>query len=131
MLNDKDIDALTSLGLTILQARVYLALTHIEKATIKSIAKNANIARQDIYRLTNELQKIGIIEKIISTPAQYKAIPLEDGIKILLQRKNKENSEAQKKAIDMIMTAEIIPSRIINLHFLMVCRIYCVEFSGT
>ncbi len=102
MLNDKDIDALTSLGLTILQARVYLALTHIEKATIKSIAKNANIARQDIYRLTNELQKIGIIEKIISTPAQYKAIPLEDGIKILLQRKNKENSEAQKKAIELL-----------------------------
>ncbi|NLE03415.1 MAG: hypothetical protein GX638_01245 [Crenarchaeota archaeon] len=94
----KDIDALTSLGLTVLQAKIFFALTKTRKATIKTLAKNSNIARQDIYRLTTELQEIGLIEKIIATPIEYKAISMQEGIKLLLQKKNTEMEEIRKKA---------------------------------
>ncbi len=101
-LKDEDVDALTCLGLTVLQAKVYLALTSSGKATIKTISKTANVARQDIYRLVAELQELGIVEKIIAAPNEFRAIPLRDGINILLKRKQKENSDAHKKALKLI-----------------------------
>ena len=98
----KDIDALTSLGLTVLQAKVYFALANSGKATIKILAKNTNIARQDIYRLTAELQEIGLIEKILALPNEYRAVTLKEGVALLLQRKNKENFEIRKKADELL-----------------------------
>ncbi len=102
MLKSEDVEALTCLGLTVLQAKVYLALTSSGKATIKTISKTANVARQDIYRLVAELQELGIVEKIITTPNEFRAIPLGDGINILLKNKQRESSEARKKALKLI-----------------------------
>ncbi len=102
MLKNEDIKALVCLGLSTLQARVYLALTNLGRANTKNLAKNSNVARQDIYRITTELQNIGIVEKIIAIPNEYRAIPIQDGIKILLERKQKENSEVQKKAVELL-----------------------------
>jgi sugar-specific transcriptional regulator TrmB len=101
-LKSEDVEALTCLGLTVLQAKVYLALTSSGKATIKTISKTANVARQDIYRLVAELQELGIVEKIIAAPNEFRAIPLRDGTNILLKRKQKENSDAHKKALKLI-----------------------------
>ena len=84
MLKNEDIEALVCLGLSTLQARVYLALTNLGRANTKSLAKNSNVARQDIYRITAELQELGIIEKIIAIPNEYRVTSLQDGIKILL-----------------------------------------------
>ena len=93
MFQDQDVETLTCLGLTVLQAKVYLALTILERATIKAIAKTTEIARQDIYRITSELQELSLIEKIITTPTEYRAIPMQDGVNILIKRKNTENTE--------------------------------------
>jgi DNA polymerase III alpha subunit len=54
------------LGLTLLQAKIYLALSKTGKATIKTISKASNSARQDIYRIMPTLQKLGLAEKIIA-----------------------------------------------------------------
>ncbi len=100
--NGEDIEALNSLGLTSVQARVYLVLNTMGKATIKTIAKMANIARQDTYRITSELHELSIVEKIISNPAEYRAIPIRDGIDILIQRKHRESSEAYSRAMQFL-----------------------------
>jgi sugar-specific transcriptional regulator TrmB len=98
----EDIEALTSLGLTALQAKVYLVLNTLGKATIKTIAKMANVARQDTYRITSELQELSIIEKIIATPTEFRAASIEDGIDILVQRKHRESSQAHAKAMQFL-----------------------------
>jgi sugar-specific transcriptional regulator TrmB len=102
MPGNEDIEALTGLGLSVLQAKVYLALSELGSATIKSIAKTANVARQDMYRLISELQAMGVVEKIISFPNQFRALPMRESIDILLQRRRKENSEAYAKAMLLI-----------------------------
>jgi sugar-specific transcriptional regulator TrmB len=103
---DEDVEALTSLGLTMLQAKVYLTLVESENSTIKEIAKNTGIARQDLYRITSELQECGLVEQIITKPIMYKAIPLTNGVNILLNELQKKRNDAQKKVTKLLQRYE-------------------------
>jgi sugar-specific transcriptional regulator TrmB len=96
------IDTLMGLGLTLLQAKTYLGLVKLGVADVKTISKVANVARQDVYRITPKLQKWGLAEKIISTPTMYKAIPLKNGLLTLLQQKVDENAELKEKTRKLI-----------------------------
>ena len=99
---DKDVEALTSLGLTVLQAKVYLALVKSGKSTIKEISKTSGVARQDLYRITSELQKLELVEKVLSVPNEFKAIELRCGISILLEHIHKKEVEMHKEAQKLI-----------------------------
>jgi sugar-specific transcriptional regulator TrmB len=99
---DNEHQILTDLGLTLLQAKAYLALSQLGKATIKTISKTANIARQDVYRVMPELEKLGLAEKIVAKPTRYKATPIKEGIHFLLQRKTQQYNELTKKAVELI-----------------------------
>lgn len=105
MFQDRDVEALTGLGLTALQARIYLAIASLEKATIKAISENADTARQEIYRATSELQQKGLVEKIIVAPVEYRAIPLQDAINVLLQRAHQKNLATHEKAMELLRRA--------------------------
>jgi sugar-specific transcriptional regulator TrmB len=99
---NEQIQTLMDLGLTLLQAKIFLALSQIEKSTIATISKTAHVARQDTYRIMPSLEKLGLAEKIIANPTIYKATPIKEGYKLLLQNKNKEHIELQKKTNRMI-----------------------------
>jgi sugar-specific transcriptional regulator TrmB len=100
--DDEYTQALMDLGLTLLQAKTYLAFATLGKADAKTIAKASNVARQDIYRIVPMLQKLGLAEKIIANPTIYKATSIKDGLSILLQNKKKECAELQKKTTSLI-----------------------------
>lgn len=102
MIEDERIQVLMDLGLTLLQAKTYLALSQTGKATIKTISKTAHVARQDTYRVMFTLEKLGLAEKIIATPTMYKATPIKEGYCLLLQNKTREYTELQKKTIAII-----------------------------
>jgi sugar-specific transcriptional regulator TrmB len=93
--------ALTKLGLTISQAKVYLALVTIGKATARVICKNSGICRQDIYRVLGELQGKCLVEKIVLVPEEFQAIPLKEGLAILLKSEAEKyrNARAEVKAL--------------------------------
>jgi sugar-specific transcriptional regulator TrmB len=90
------------MGLTIMQAKVYLALHKLKKATAKAISKHSKVARQEAYRILAELHEEGLVEKIIATPTEYKAIPIEDCISTLIKRRKNEISETLKEATRLI-----------------------------
>jgi len=73
--SDEEIELLTKLGLTSLQARVYLALDKIKIETAKGIANITEIDRANIYRILSSLQSIGLVEKKL-TPGQSFFLPL-------------------------------------------------------
>ncbi|MCW4047841.1 MAG: hypothetical protein NWE99_09855 [Candidatus Bathyarchaeota archaeon] len=60
---DECVQTLMGLGLTLLQAKTYLALATLGKADVKMISKASNVARQDIYRVMPVLQKLGLGKK--------------------------------------------------------------------
>jgi sugar-specific transcriptional regulator TrmB len=101
-LQDEDVEALTSLGLTVLQAKVYLALIKSGSSTIKEISKTSGVHRQDLYRITSELQRLGLIERVIAIPTEFRAIELTVGTSILLHRVHEKEAEMHKKALKLM-----------------------------
>jgi len=87
MVDNEHVQILTDLGLTLLQAKTYLALSQLGKATVKTISKTANVARQDVYRVMLALEKLGLAEKIVAKPTMYKATPIKEGIYFCFKRK--------------------------------------------
>ncbi len=92
---DEETLVLTRLGLTIAQARAYLALCRTGISPPKTISKESGIARPDIYRILAELRELGLVEKALTTQTMFKAIPLQDALFNLLERRVKETSELQ------------------------------------
>jgi sugar-specific transcriptional regulator TrmB len=95
---DNGVNILTQLGLTVRQAEAYLAIVELEQPTAKSIAQTLQVARSEVYRATLELQKHGLIKKIITTPISFRATPLAEGISILLQQNAEKHKEIRAKA---------------------------------
>lgn len=89
-------------GLTASQSKVYLTLAGMGKADGKTLWKSSGIARQDIYRILDELQNKGLIEKILAMPTEFKAVPIEDGLSILLKRKAEEYREVEEKIDELL-----------------------------
>jgi len=92
------IETLINLGLTVLQAKVYVALAKLGTATSRSTAKEAKVASQDVYRILTELQETGLVEKIIAKPNMYHAMPLAKGLSMLLQRRKAKTKQLEKTA---------------------------------
>jgi sugar-specific transcriptional regulator TrmB len=94
---DECVQTLMGLGLTLLQAKTYLALATLGKADVKIISKTSNVARQDIYRVMSVLQELGLGKKILAKPTMYEATPIKEGILLLLRKRKEETAELQKK----------------------------------
>jgi sugar-specific transcriptional regulator TrmB len=89
---------LLGLGLTELQTKIYLALVTNEPCTVKTISIIARVARQDVYRIVPNLQKMGLVKRIIAPCVMYKAVPIREGCTLLLKNKQTEFSVLQKKS---------------------------------
>jgi sugar-specific transcriptional regulator TrmB len=99
---DEAIETLERLGLTSLEAKVYVALAQTGKSTVKIISKISDTDRANTYRTINKLQKRGLITKTINTPNRYEAIPIQEGITALLKDKIQENQEIKEKAKSLL-----------------------------
>ncbi len=99
LLQNDDVKILKDLGLTTLQAKIYLSLAEIGEAAIKTIAKNADVARQNTYQILSELQDFGLIEKVLAKPLKFRALPVTNAANMLFQNKTAEyhRIEAQTK----------------------------------
>jgi sugar-specific transcriptional regulator TrmB len=98
MLSDENAtQTLTQLGLTVLEARIYLALCKYGSLTTKELSKLTKTAQTDTYRVANKLLAKGLIEKVISKPAQFKSIPIDASATSLLQKKKAEYNDLKVK----------------------------------
>jgi len=96
---------LQELGLTFSQAKLFVALVRLsECATANAISSYSNVARQDVYRLMEELQEIGLVEKVVSNPAKFKAIPIRDATSFLV-KKRKEKTHALVEESTALLTS--------------------------
>lgn len=102
MENEEKVKTLTELGLTLNQARAYLALLRLGPVAAKKLSEAAKITRQDVYRVMPTLEQVGIVERLISSPTVYEATPIEQGTRILLERKIAEHNELRRKTRDLV-----------------------------
>lgn len=109
-MNDKGIITdLVAFGLTATQGKVFLTLTKLGSAPARIIGNYANIARQDVYSILNDLHQLGLVEKIIDTPLKFRSVDMKDCINILLSRKTDETiklNQTAKKLLGSIQRVE-------------------------
>ena len=92
MTNDENTDLLLGLGLSLNQAKVYLAILKLEKTTVGQVAKFSEVRREDVYRLLPSLEKMGLIERLIGKPTEVRATPISDALSLLVtEEKNKSD----------------------------------------
>jgi sugar-specific transcriptional regulator TrmB len=101
------LQVLIDLGLTQVQARVYLALVESGPSRTSVISKASMVARPDVYRTISKLQNIGLVEKIIKKPLQYQAIPLKKGLSLLLETKTQHYEKVRAETRMLMDTATI------------------------
>jgi sugar-specific transcriptional regulator TrmB len=89
---------LTQLGLTARQAKVYWSLTQCGASSVKEISKASNIPREDLYRILQALQNLGLMEKRITSPVSYEAIPLREALSFLYERRINQTVALQDEA---------------------------------
>ena len=94
--NERAIQAFTDLGLTLIQAKVCLALIRTGISTVRIISKASNVPRPDVYRILLQLQEVGLVNKLISNPIKYQPLSMQEALDILLERRSKKTHELIK-----------------------------------
>jgi sugar-specific transcriptional regulator TrmB len=94
----EDTAVLIELGLTLSEARIFLALVQIGSSHSGPLSKVTGIHRQHIYNALDSLVNKGLIEKQLGTVPTYKAISVEEALSVLVKRKQKQVSEIEIKA---------------------------------
>lgn len=96
MSNDENMDLLLGLGLTLNQAKVYLAILRLEKTTVGQIAKFSKVYREDVYRILPILEHMGLIEKLLGKPTEIRATPISDALSFLVSEEEGKFDERLK-----------------------------------
>jgi len=98
MSNDEDTNLLLGLGLTLNQAKVYLAILKLEKTTVGQVAKYSKVRREDVYRLLPTLEKMGLIERLMGKPTEVRATRISTSLASLV---TEEKNRSKERLIDM------------------------------
>ena len=93
MSNDENTDLLIGLGLTLNQARVYLAVLKLEKTTVGQVAKYSKVRREDVYRVLPSLEEMGLVERLLGKPAELRATLVTDALTSLVEEEKKRSAE--------------------------------------
>jgi sugar-specific transcriptional regulator TrmB len=93
MSNDENTDLLIGLGLTLNQAKVYLAILKLEKTTVGQVANFSKVRREDVYRILPSLEKMGLIERLLGKPTELRATRVSDALSLLVAEEKGKSDE--------------------------------------
>jgi sugar-specific transcriptional regulator TrmB len=97
----EDLQSLNDLGLTLVQAKIFLSLSQTETMDAKTISQLSTVARPDVYRALTKLQEAGLIEKEIGRPALFRTIPTEDAFALLMENQSRKHKELKAKTANL------------------------------
>jgi len=93
MSNDESTDLLLGLGLSLNQAKVYLAILKLERSKVAQIAKFSEVRREDVYRILPILETMGLVERIMGKPVEIRATPISDALTFLVTEEKTKSDE--------------------------------------
>jgi sugar-specific transcriptional regulator TrmB len=86
------------LGLSLNQARVYIAILKLEKTTVGQVSKLSKVRREDVYRVLPSLEKMGLIERLMGKPTELRATLISNSLTSLL---TEEKNRFEERLSDM------------------------------
>jgi sugar-specific transcriptional regulator TrmB len=100
---EQNAELLSIYGLTVKQAKVYLALVFLGTVAVGEISKHSKVRREEVYRILPKLEKMGLIEKTLSTPVKLRATSVENALSILIRN---EDENAKNRIIELTAKKE-------------------------
>ena len=104
--NTSSIDILLEFGLTENQAKVFLAITSLEDPTVAEIAEHSEVRREEVYRLLPDLEKVGLVERLLGKPLRLRTPDPTSSIATLValerEKANARISELSIKSRDLL-----------------------------
>jgi sugar-specific transcriptional regulator TrmB len=74
-----------------------LTLAQCGFSSVREISNISHVHREDLYRVLRALQKMGLVKKRITFPATFEAIPIDEALSFLHERRIRETEELQVK----------------------------------
>ena len=125
---------LVNLGLTLKQARVYLALVESGPSKISAISKISKVARPDTYSSLSKLHQLGLVERIIKKPLEYKAISMVKGLSLLFETKTKRYKKLRAETrmlLDTVKMQKPKQEKQIEAQFILIPKKTVIERINT
>jgi sugar-specific transcriptional regulator TrmB len=91
--NDENTELLLGLGLTLNQAKIYLAILKLEKTTVGRVANFSKVRREDVYRILPSLEKMGLVERLLGKPTEIRATRVSDALSLLVAEEKGKSDE--------------------------------------
>jgi sugar-specific transcriptional regulator TrmB len=92
---------LQQLGLKEYEAKCFVALSRMEKATAKDISEITDVPRTRVYDAIRVLEAQGLVEIQHTNPRQYRAVPLSEATETLRQQYESRVDELEESRRDI------------------------------
>ena len=104
MSNDWILKTLVSLGLSEMDAEIYVYLAKNGPQTVKNATSSLKLHRQQLYRSLKNLQNKGIIVPSKERPARFSAVTFEKVLELFLKAKMEQQQNLQKNKAEILST---------------------------
>lgn len=121
--DEKTLSKLGMFGMTEYEAKVYLTLILRGAQEASKVSRYSGLPRPHTYSVLKTLQMRGMVTVIPESINRYRAIPLDEGLNILIEEKEKQFSslrQARDQLLSEIKPKEAIPSdnhAIVQLYY--------------
>jgi len=100
--------ALVSLGLTEVDAEIYLLLAREGPQKGRNVAEVLKLYKQQLYRSLKRLQKKGVINASLERPARFSAVSVERILDFLIEAKKEQALALQESREDLLSRWKIL-----------------------
>lgn len=96
------IEKLHSLGLTLQEAKMYIASIQLGEAKVSELARISNVERAEGYRVLKRLQERGLVEELVDKPRRFRVYPPERAVNQLIKSMRNEVQLLKNKKKQMV-----------------------------
>jgi sugar-specific transcriptional regulator TrmB len=93
---------LTGLGLTEIDAEIYVLLAKEGSQKGRNIANALGLYKQQLYRSLKRLQRKGIVTATLEHPSHFSAVPLEKVIELIIKAKLEQAKALQESREELL-----------------------------
>lgn len=91
---------------------MYLTLLSQGTRRVGQIASATGIVRPEVYRILRELASKGLVQRILGPPSTYRAVPVSQGLSLVLDRYRRRLTTLEQKKISLVKSIESYSSNI-------------------
>jgi sugar-specific transcriptional regulator TrmB len=99
---EKTLKTLESIGLTQIDAQIYLLLSKKGSQKAVDIARSLGTAKQTVYFSIKALQKSGIVTSTVERPARFNAVPFDSVLDLFIRTKMEEAERIKRDKDEII-----------------------------